>query len=141
MSDGPGRSRQQVELEAWLRWLVDLRDTGSALLQLAAAELQLAASDLRRFILLSLLVLPVALLAWLGLAVFLSWVVYAASGSLGAAFAGFFLLHFGILLVIRHLLARYRKSMGLPVTRQHLGEIVKELRNAPQKPDTSDRGA
>lgn len=138
MSEGPDRSRQQVELETWLRWLGDLRDAGSALLRLAAAELQLAAGDLRRFLLLSLLVLPVAFLAWLGFALFLSWAAYSISGSLGAGFAGFFLLHFGILLVIRQLLARYRKSMSLPVTREHLGEILEELQRAPQKTDTPD---
>lgn len=138
MSEEPGRSPQQVELEAWLRWLADLRDAGSALLQLAAAELQLAAGDLRRFLLLSLLVLPTAFLAWLGFALFLSWAAYTVTGSLGAGFAGFFLLHFVILLVIRHLLARYRKSMGMPVTREHLGQILEELRRAPQRTDTSD---
>lgn len=138
MSEEPAGSRQQVELEAWLRWLGDLRDAGSALLRLAAAELQLAASDVRRFLLLSLLVLPVAFLAWLGFALFLSWVAYSLTGTLGAAFAGFFLLHFAILVVIRQLLARYRKSMSLPVTREHLGGILKELQSAPQRPDTSD---
>ncbi len=138
MSDEPARSQSQAELEDWLKWFGNLRDAGAALLRLAAAELQLAAGDLRRFLLLSLLVLPVGFLAWLGLALFLSWAVYSASGSLGAGFAGFFLLHFAILLVIRQRLARYRKSMSLPVTRDHLGEIVEELRRAPQRTDTAD---
>lgn len=139
MGDEPEQTRQKLETEAWLRWLNDLRDAGAALLRLLSAELQLAGSDLRRFLLLSLLVLPVGLLAWLGLAVFVSWVVYSLSGdSLGAGFAGFFLLHFGILLVIRRLLTRYRKSLSLPVTRDYMARIVKELRRAPQGSDRAD---
>jgi uncharacterized membrane protein YqjE len=141
MSDGPTGSQRQVEIEAWLQWLGDLRGAGVALLRLAAAELQLAAGDLRRFLLLSMLALPVGLLAWLGFAVFLCWALYSASGSLGAGFAGFFLLHFIILLVIRRMLSRYWKSMSLPVTREHFADIVEELRRVPQRTDTSNPDA
>lgn len=140
MNEEPVRPRQQTELEAWLRWLRDLSDAGSALLRLAAAELQLAGGDLRRFILVSLLVLPVGFLAWLGFALLLSWMAYSASGSLGAGYAAFFLLHFALLLWIRRLLARYRKSMSLPVTREHFAIIVKELRRAPQRTGPTDPG-
>lgn len=141
MSEDPARSQRQVEFEAWLQWFGDLREVGSALLRLAAAELQLAAGDLRRFLLLSLLVLPMGFLAWLGFALLLSWSLYSVTGSLGAGFAGFFLLHFSILLVIGRLLKRYRKSMSLPLTREHLGGIVEELRRAPQRTGTTDPDA
>ncbi|MEX1197940.1 MAG: hypothetical protein WEB57_08785 [Pseudohongiellaceae bacterium] len=141
MSDEPSQSQQQAELEGWLQWLGDLRNTAAALLRLASAELQLAAGDLRRFLVLSLLVLPVGFLAWLGLALFLCWLVYTASGSMGAAFAGFFMLHFIILLVIQRLLVRYRKSMSLPATRGYLADIVEEFKRAPQRTDTADSDA
>lgn len=138
MSDEPARSQSRVELEDWQKWLENLREAGAALLRLASAELQLAAGDLRRFLLLSLLVLPVAILAWLGFALFLSWVAYSVSGSLGAGFAGFFLLHFFILLAIRQLMVRYRKSLSMPLTREHLGEIMEALQHEPRRADTAD---
>lgn len=138
MSEDPARLRRQSEIDAWLRWLTDLREAGAALLRLLAAELRLASSDLRRFLLLCLLVLPLTLLTWLGFAVFLSWVVYALSGSLGGGFAGFFLLHVGILLIIRRQLRRYRERMSLPATRKYIGVITEGLRREPQRPDSSD---
>ena len=75
MSEDPARLRRQSEIDAWLRWLTDLREAGAALLRLLAAELRLASSDLRRFLLLCLLVLPLVLLTWLGFAVLFSWAV------------------------------------------------------------------
>lgn len=138
MSEDPARLRRQLEIDAWLRWLADLRDAGSALLRLLAAELRLASSDLKRFLLLSLLVLPLVVLAWLGLALFLSWIVYALTGSLGGGFAGFFLLHVGILLVIRRQLKRYKQRMSLPETRKYIGVITEELRRAPERTNSPD---
>lgn len=138
MSEDPARLRRQLEIDAWLRWLTDLRDAGSALLRLLAAELQLASSDLKRFLLLSLLVLPMVVLAWLGLALFLSWIVYSLTGSLGGGFAGFFLLHVGILLFIGRQLKRYKRRMSLPETRKYISVITEELQRAPQRTDSPD---
>lgn len=138
MSEDPARLRRQLEIDAWLRWLADLRDAGSALLRLLAAELRLASSDLKRFLLLSLLVLPLVVLAWLGLALFLSWIVYALTGSLGGGFAGFFLLHVGILLFIRRQLKRYKQRMSLPETRKYISVITEELRRAPERTHSPD---
>lgn len=138
MSEEPARPDSRVELEDWQKWVEHLREAGAALLRLASAELQLAAGDLRRFLLLSLLVVPVAILAWLGFALFLSWAAYSVSGSLGAGFAGFFLLHLFMLLAIRQLMLRYRRSLSMPLTREHLGEIMEVLRREPRRTDTAD---
>lgn len=138
MSEDPARLRRQAEIDAWLHWLNDLRETGSALLKLFAAELQLASGDLGRFLVLCLLILPLAIFAWIGLALFLCWIVYAVSGSLGAGFASFFVLHFGILLFIGRQLQRYKQSMSLPATRKYLGVIREEFRHESQRPDSPD---
>lgn len=138
MSEDPARLKRQQEIDAWLRWLADLRDAGSALLRLLAAELQLATSDLKRFLLLSLLVLPLAVLAWLGLALFLSWIVYVMTGSIGGGFAGFFVLHASLLLLISRQLKRYKQGMTLPETRKYIGVFREELRRAPQGTNSTD---
>lgn len=138
MSEDPARLQRQAEIDAWLRWLNDLREAGAALLRLLAAEVQLASGDLGRFVVLCLLILPLALFAWLGLAVFLSWGAFAITGSPGAAFAGFFVLHAGILLIIFRQLKQYRARMSLPATRKYIAAIKEEMRREPQRPDLPD---
>lgn len=126
MTDSTGPSRPDAvppQQQALVIWLIDLGHAAAALLRLAAAELQLAGSDLRRILVLGALMLPLAVFAWIGIAVWLSWVVYSLSGSAGAGLVTFPLIHVLILWFMQRQISRYRESLRLPRTRQHLKEI------------------
>jgi len=124
------------ETDAWQDWLKDLARVSSTLSQLAAAEMRLAASDLRRYFLLSLLMLPVMLLAWIGFSVLLAWLAYNFSTYPAAGFGTFFLLQLLVLFYMRKLLARYRSSLSLPVTRRQLKLMLEDGGIASGKSDT-----
>jgi len=124
-STGPSRSGAvPPQQQALVIWLNDLGHAAAALLRLAAAELQLAGSDLRRIVVLCVLALPLAVFAWIGLVVWLSWVVYSLSGSAGAGLAAFPLIHVLVLWFMQRQLAKYRESLRMPRTTQHLKEIA-----------------
>lgn len=114
------------DLDATLTWLRDISELGAILSRLAIAEIRLAASDMRRCLVLALLALPLMLLAWIGLCVLISWFAYSLSGYPSAGFVTFFLLQVATLLVIKGLLSKYRKSFGLPETRNQLKGLFED---------------
>lgn len=126
MTNPTGPSRPGAvppEQQAVVVWLIDLGHTAAALLRLAAAELQLAGSDLRRILVLGIMMLPVAFLGWIGFAVWLSWGVYSLTGWAGAGLLTFPLIHVLLLWIMQHQIRKYGKSLRLPRTAQHLKEI------------------
>ena len=130
------REGREDEFETWLRWLQELTEVGTGLSRLAAAEVRLATSDLKRFFVLSLLILPVALLAWCGFGVFLGWIAYELSGLPVMGFGTFLVLQLLALLLMRARLASYRRNMRLPVTRKQIKLIIEEAGFASQKADS-----
>lgn len=121
--------------EAWMLLLRQLANAGGLLSTLALAELRLAAGDLRRAVLVSLLILPVLLLAWLGTAALLCWAAFTLSGSAVAALAVFVVLQLLALVWLRSLLAAYRRNLTLPATRQQLKLILEDLQGASRRAD------
>lgn len=121
----------QDELGAWLAWFRQLGALGSALLTLATAEIRLAGGDLRRLLILSLLLLPMIIITWLGLSVFVSWLVYNQSGTAGAGLFTFFAIQAGATLTMWLLFKKYRRSLTLPMTRRYLDEIVEDIKHGP----------
>ncbi len=121
----------QDELSAWLSWLRQLGVLGGALSTLATAEIRLASGDLRRLLLLSLLMLPILVFTWLGLSVFVSWLVFSQSGMAGAGLFTFFAIQAGATMTIALLLKKYSRSLTLPMTRRYLDEIVEDIKHGP----------
>jgi uncharacterized membrane protein YqjE len=131
-SDAVSRSTSvEDELGAWLAWIRQLGALGSALSVLATAEIRLAGADLRRLILLSLLVLPIIIFTWLGLSVLLSWLAYSQSGLPSAGFFTFFAIQVAAALYIWFLFKKYRRSLSLPMTRHYLDEIIEDIKHGP----------
>jgi len=123
--------KTQDELNAWLAWLQQLTALGTALSALASAEIRLAGGDLRRLLLIVLLLFPVIIFTWLGLSVCISWFVYSVSGFAGAGFFAFFVLQASAAVYIRVLIKRYRRSLTMPMTRKYLAEILEDIKHGP----------
>lgn len=123
--------KAQDELSAWLDWFRQLYALGSALSVLASAEIRLASGDLRRLLVLGLFLFPIILFAWLGLSVFISWLVYTQSGLPGAGFFAFFAVQVVAIVYMRFLFKKYRRSLTLPTTRRYLDEIIEDIRRGP----------
>lgn len=123
--------KTQDELSAWLAWLRQIGALVSALSTLATAEMRLASVDLRRLLLLSLLLFPMLIITWLGLSVFLSWLVFEQSGMAGAGLFTFFAIQAGTTLIMWRLFRKYRRNLTLPMTRRYLDEIVEDIKHGP----------
>ena len=119
------------ELKAALDWVRQLSAAGSTYSRLFALELRLALADSGRLLVLGLLMLPVALLAWIGLGVLLAWLVYHYSQSVGFALGAFFLLQLMTMAALGLTCRRYSKSLSLPATRRHLNALLAEVRDEP----------
>lgn len=119
------------ELKASLDWLRQVSGVGSAYSRLFALELRMALGDSGRLLALGLLMVPVALLAWIGLVILLAWLVYQYSLSVTFALATFFLLQVVVLIVVALACRRYAKSLSLPATRRHLNALLAETRDEP----------
>lgn len=107
------------ELKSSLEWLEQAALAGGDLVRLAGLELRLAAGDSARLLVLGLAMIPLALLAWIGLSVLLAWLVFAWLGSQALAIASFIVVQ---LLAIGILLAYCRKfarSLSFPATSRH----------------------
>lgn len=120
------------ELKAWLDLLQQAAAAGSALSKLAMLELRLALADGRRLILLTLLILPLLVLAWMGLSVLLGWLAYQYSQSVTLGLGMFLAVQLITLATLLAVCRRYRKSLSLPVTRRHLQSYLEGSRNGAQ---------
>lgn len=134
MTSGPDPTNQtgqsagpdhQNELQLWANWLQQLAAAGTDISRLLLLELRLAMGDSRRLLLLALLAMPVLLLAWIGVCVLLSWLIYQFSVSVTLALAGFILIQLAALAGIRAAVGYYRKSLRLPLTRKHLKSFTR----------------
>jgi len=135
------RQRELDALQIWLDWARSLSGLMGSLSRLLNAEVNLAVADLRRLLVVALLMVPLACFAWLGLSVFIAWCIYAVSGWLGLALAGFFLLQCAVLLVLTRLVRSYKKSLSLPHTRQQLQAILRDFEHGPKSADRTDQGS
>lgn len=108
------------EFEAWLRWLQQASHAGGDLAQLLSLELRLALADGRRMLLLGLAILPLGLLAWLGVSALGTWFGYLLSGSISVAMLVFLGLQLLALALLHHAYRSCRRSLTLPATRRHV---------------------
>lgn len=65
---------------------------------------------------------------WLSLCVWLAWLIYAWSGSIGYALFGFFVLQAAVAWYLRMVIKTSRRTLSLPRTRQHLQELLEDLK-------------
>lgn len=125
------------ELDAWKRWWQSLGETASLFFALARAEFSLAAEDARRLLILLLLAIPLAILAWIGLGVLAATIVYRFTALPEVAAGTFLLLQLLPLLVIAWLVRRYQRSLQLPRTRKHLKRLMEDIQHGPPGSDST----
>lgn len=123
------------ELENWLDWARQMAALVAAVGELARAEGQLALADIKRLLIASLAIIPFLMLTWLSFGVWISWLVYSLSGSPGYAFFVFFALQAVVSLYLRVMIKTYRSTLSLPRTRQHVSEILEEIKRGSSRSD------
>ncbi|MGB4246308.1 MAG: hypothetical protein WBJ75_01215 [Pseudohongiellaceae bacterium] len=125
------------ELAAWLDYAHQVTEVGVTAVQLFHAEVRLALSSARRLFIILALMLPVVLLAWVGLTVLLAWVGHQVTGlyfqkpqlAMGVAIMVFLLQQLMAVFVMYRISVQYRRNLSLPVTRRHVQEFTEGLRN------------
>ncbi|EZQ20339.1 hypothetical protein DHB74_04185 [Pseudomonas sp. G11-1] len=136
---GQEQPRQPLkdELKSSLAWLEHAALAGGDLVRLAALELRLAAADSGKLVGLALAMVPLLLLAWIGLSVLLGWLVFAWSGSVAWGIVMFIIVQLAALGIMAINCKKYSKSLSFPATSRQL-KTLKEEASGPQEADKSD---
>jgi hypothetical protein len=124
------------ELESWIGWMQQVVLFVVALGSLASAEGRLALSDVKRVFVASIMLIPLMMLMWLSLGVWLSWLVYSWSGSAGYAFFAFFVLQAAMSWYLRKMIKTYRSTLSLPKTRQYVHELLEDIKRGSSRSDS-----
>jgi len=125
------------ELSAWLDYARQVSVVGVTAVQLFHAEVRLALSSARRLFIILVLMLPVVLLAWIGLTVLLAWVGHQVTAlyfqmpqlAVGVAILMFLLQQLLAAFVMYRISIEHRRNLSLPVTRRHVQEFTEGLRS------------
>ncbi|MCE5234397.1 MAG: hypothetical protein ABFC67_12595 [Mizugakiibacter sp.] len=131
----PAAAAWEQALDAARTLLDAARGFAGALAALVASELRLARATLPLFIAGCVLLLVLALSAWVSLVALLGYAFYALTASLGAALLLLTASHALLLALCIGLLRRGLRLLTLPGTRAELGALLR----AP--PRRADRGA
>lgn len=122
--DNAERSDQLEEMQLWASWLQQAATISTDIFQLAQLELRLAISDSKRLLVLALLFVPILVLVWVSCTVLLAWLVYLVNSSTTQGLLAFFISQILALLGICLGWGHYKKSLSLPLTRQHIQQLT-----------------
>lgn len=128
------------ELKSSLEWLEHAALAGGDLVRLAGLELRLAAGDSGRLLALGLAMVPLALLAWIGLSVLLAWLVFAWLGSTAAAIFTFMVVQLVTIGIMLAYCRKFAKSLSFPATSRQL-KALKEQVHGTQSTAATDSDA
>ncbi len=139
--DVGGHQQQQQplldELKSSLEWLEHAALAGGDLIRLAGLELRLAAGDSGRLLALGLAMVPLALLAWIGISVLLGWLVFAWLGSQALGIVTFVVVQLVAIGIMLAYCKKFSKSLSFPATSRQL-KALKEQAHGTQDTDKSD---
>lgn len=128
------------ELKSSLEWLEHAALAGGDLVRLAGLELRLAAGDSGRLLALGLAMIPLALLAWIGLSVLLAWLVFAWLESGALAIATFIVVQLIAMAIMLVYCKKFAKSLSFPATSRHW-KALKEQTHGTQGTGETDSDA
>lgn len=128
------------ELTSSLEWLEHAALASGDLVRLAGLELRLAAGDSGRLLALGLAMVPIALLAWIGLSILLSWLVYAWLGSAALAIVTFIAVQLVTMGIMVAYCKKFAKSLSFPATSRQF-KTLKERVHGTQDAGKSDTDA
>lgn len=136
---GQEQRRQPLsgELKSSLEWLEHAALAGGDLFRLAGLELRLAAGDSGRLLALGLAMVPIALLAWIGLSVLLGWLIFAWLGSEALAIVTFIIVQLVAMGVMAAYCRKFARSLSFPATKRQLKALKEEFHGSQDagKPD------
>ncbi len=113
----------------WLEWAKQAATTGGDFFKLMFAELGLAISDAKRIAVLGLAMLPLGLLAWIGVSVLLAWLAYVPSESVALGIVVFIAVQVVPILVMLGMIKKYSKSLSLPATSRQIQAFKEGYQN------------
>lgn len=128
------------ELKSSLAWLEHAALAGGDLVRLASLELRLAIADSGKLVVLGLAMVPLLLLAWIGLSVLLGWLAFAWSGSVTLSIVIFIAVQLVTLGAMAICCKTYAKSLSFPATKRQL-QTLKEETSGAQEAEESDSRA
>ncbi|SDS75268.1 hypothetical protein SAMN05216198_2690 [Halopseudomonas litoralis] len=139
---GHEQARQPLkdELKSSLAWLEHAALAGGDLVRLVGLELRLAIADSGKLAVLGLAMVPLLLLAWIGLSVLLGWLAFAWSGSVALSIVVFIVVQLATLGVMAALCKKYAKSLSFPATKRQL-QTLKEETSGTKETEKSDSTA
>lgn len=114
------------ELKSSFEWLEHAALAGGDLVRLAGLELRLAAGDTGRLLALGVAMIPLALLAWIGLSVLLAWLVFAWLGSEALAIVTFIVVQVITIAVMLAYCKKFAKSLSFPATSRHWNALKEQ---------------
>ena len=144
MSEIPGETRPgdersspdaQEEMKGWLEWAQHAAVTGKDFAALAWMEIRLAMSDTGRMVVLGLVMIPLAMLAWIGLSVLIAWAVYVPTESVALGLVGFMAVQVIPMAIMGLMIKKYSKSLALPATKRHIQAFKEGLGDGAQRSD------
>ncbi len=119
----------QDELNDWIEWGKHAAETGKDFAALGWAELRLAMSDAKRIAILGIAMIPLALLAWIGLSVLLGWLAFVPSDSVALGLTVFLAVQVIPIMVMLMMIKGYSKSLSLPATKRHIQAFKEAFRD------------
>ncbi|MFT6927977.1 MAG: putative membrane protein YqjE [Psychromonas sp.] len=122
--DKAEKSEQLEDLQLWASWLQQAATISTDIFQLVQLELRLAISDSKRLLVLALLFVPILILSWISFTVLLAWLVYQINSSTTCGLLAFFVCQILALLAIFWGWGHYKKSLSLPLTREHIQQFT-----------------
>ena len=130
-----GEADLQTELKALGDWARHAALTGKDLGKLALTELRLTMTESGRIAVLGLAMLPLAMLAWIGLSVLLGWWAYVPSESVTLGIVAFLAVQIIPMLIMLMMIKGSAKNLGFSVTKQHIQAFKEGIKDGAQRPD------
>lgn len=136
------------DMALWLDCAQQAAGLGGAILRLATAELDLVLASGRRLFMVGLLLIPIGLLAWIGISGLVAWLGYLvglqfASSTVAMALGLLFftLQQVGVAFLLLSMCRECRRNMRFTQTRKHIQLLRQGLGDELQRPRSENRAA
>ncbi|TVP90939.1 MAG: hypothetical protein EA348_05015 [Pseudomonadaceae bacterium] len=114
----------EQELSAWLAWIQQAAEAGGTFAQLLQTEVRLALRSARQLLLLGMLMLPLLLMAWLGMSSAVGWLAFTSSGSVLLGLLAFTAVQLVVLVLLGRKAKILRRRLRLPATKQQIESFM-----------------
>ena len=127
-ADSSAQTPPIAEFEIWKARLQQVEAIAADFMKLLQLELSLALGSAKRIMILALAILPLLLLTWIAFSCLIAWLVYQYSHSQGWGIFAFLMVQLLALYLIRLAWKHYQKDLSLPLTRQHMQNFYRSIK-------------